>query len=278
MKVPTVAVYSRKNKTLIEWGFEAYRTWKGIADVGFIEDDEQLKKHDDIRLQKSIILQKFKLNISSKTSSDYLSITATIDYLRNINETAFNTIVKNCIVDVDKSKIRYVLTVPAQWTDDERDAMRMMANDAGIITSSDHDNKLIIINESFAATLFCEKELSTKCFAFEEGSKYLICDAGGGTVDLATYESTVISTNKDTGVIGRCQLTTDSGDKCGSGFVDDKMEDLLLDILFHGCEDSGRAHNKILLAPLMVEFIENLKVRFSLFFILIFDLLHIAQF
>lgn len=216
-------------------------------------------------------MQKFKLNIAaSKTSGnededenhddDYLSITATIDYLRNMSDTAFNMIVKNYITDVDKSKIRYVLTVPAQWTDDERAAMRMMATDAGIITKTDHENKLIIINESFAATLFCEKELATKCFAFEEGAKYLICDAGGGTVDLATYESTIIL-NKDNNTIGRCQLTTDSGDKCGSGFVDDHMEDLLLDILFHGCNESDRARNKIWLASLMAHFIENLKVR-----------------
>ncbi|KAI7895644.1 uncharacterized protein EV154DRAFT_494467 [Mucor mucedo] len=270
VKVPTVAVYSRRNKTLIEWGFEAYRTWKGIS-AGFTDDETQTRKEEDIKGQKSIILQKFKLNIAaSRTNNneednhddDYLSVMATIDYLRNMNDTAFNMIVKNFFTDVDKSKIRYVLTVPAQWTDDERVAMRMMATDAGIITKTDHENKLIIINESFAATLFCEKELASKCFAFEEGAKYLICDAGGGTVDLATYESTIIS-SKDKNSIGRCQLTTDSGDKCGSGFVDDHMENLLLDLLFHGCNQIDKARNKIWLASLMAHFIENLKPEFD---------------
>lgn len=244
-------------------------TWKGIASD--YQDDEQKQKQNDIKHQKYIILQKFKLSISNKETNgedpldneDYLSITATIDYLRNINETALKTIVKEFFQDFDQSKIRYVLTVPAQWSDDERAAMRIMAKDAGIITKSDHENKLIIINESFAATLFCEKELSAQRFAFDEGSKYLICDAGGGTIDLATYESTIISPKNigDHKAIGRCQLTTDSGDKCGSGFVDDKMEELLLDILFHGGEDCDiKAHNKLLLAPLMAHFIENLKV------------------
>lgn len=62
-------------------------------------------------------------------------------------------------------------------------------------------------------------------------------------------------------VIGRCQLTTDSGKKCGSGYVDDKMEDLLIKILFHGAKDMSVKRKKEAVAPLMVQFIDNFKVN-----------------
>jgi molecular chaperone DnaK (HSP70) len=242
-------------------------------------------------VDEHIILRKFKLkltdtndrsndveqdesndgnDLTSLGKDEYLNVTATIDYLRKMNDGTYEQIkedqksVETGNKEVlDKSKIRYILTCPAQWNDDDRAAMRIMAKDAGIITKDDHENRLIIINESFAATLFCETEIEpgVREDAFKEGNKYLVCDAGGGTVDLATYESTsVFDKNKNTQIIGRCQLTTDSGQMCGSAFIDNNMEDLLLDIMFHGSDPSERQKHSRYISSLMVQFIEKLKV------------------
>lgn len=263
-KVPTVAVYSKK-QVFLEWGFPAYETWKGIGK----EDDPTVE-------QRSIILRKFKIKLADKTADDdeeynqhdILNVAATIDYLRKMKETVYNDINQDAIAKVDTEKIRYILTVPAQWDEDERAAMRIMAKDAGIINKGDNENSLIIINESLAATLFCERKISLKkhTFDFQKGSRYLICDAGGGTVDLATYEATNASfNNRDSKLIGRCQLTIDNGDNCGSGFVDDNMENVLLDILFHGAEEGKKQKLKQAIAPLMENFIDELKVPYYIY-------------
>jgi molecular chaperone DnaK (HSP70) len=66
----------------------------------------------------------------------------------------------------------------------------------------------------------------------KENDKYIIFDAGGGTVDLATFESTASSKTAENESFRRCQLTADSGDKCGSVFLDEQMQKLLLSIFF----------------------------------------------
>lgn len=82
-------------------------------------------------------------------------------------------------------------------------------------------------------------------------------------MDLATYESTLPFTEGDNekNVIGRCQLTTDSGKKCGSGYVDDRMESLLIEILLHDADDVPMENKKAFVAPLMVQFIDDYKVH-----------------
>lgn len=284
--MPTIVIYAKEKKELLQWGSEAYETWKnGYSD-----------KLPEERYKEAITLRKFKLKLKSEEKDDsetldpkfeHLYFTATIDYLRNINDATFNHI-KNTYFNVDKEQIRYILTVPAEWTENERTAMRVMAIRAGIISRDDHENRLLIINESYAATFYCEHEIAVKTkegpdrkqgwweflwakfyanhialYVFTEGYRYLVCDAGGGTVDLATYESTLPFTEEDNAknVIGRCQLTTDSGKKCGSGYVDDRMESLLIEILLHGTDDISMENKKAFVAPLMVQFIDDYKVH-----------------
>jgi hypothetical protein len=59
------------------------------------------------------------------------------------------------------------------------------------------------------------------------GQRYLVSDAGGGTVDLATYEYTM--------VVEHCQLAMESGGKCGSTILNQYTEIYLSDQVFIGC-------------------------------------------
>ena len=71
--------------------------------------------------------------------------------------------------------IKYVLTVPAIWTDKAINLTKTAAVRAGI---SEED--LFLVTEPEAAALYC----STLCneVDLEENDRFLICDAGGGTV------------------------------------------------------------------------------------------------
>jgi molecular chaperone DnaK (HSP70) len=71
--------------------------------------------------------------------------------------------------------IRYVLTVPAIWSDMAKDLTRKAATLVGIAESD-----LTMVTEPEAAALYC----ATLCHEAEikNGDYFLVCDAGGGTV------------------------------------------------------------------------------------------------
>ena len=72
-------------------------------------------------------------------------------------------------------QISYVLTVPAIWSDKAKDLTKQAAYKAGI-----QRRNLVLITEPEAAALYC----ATLCKEVDlnAGDRFLICDAGGGTV------------------------------------------------------------------------------------------------
>jgi hypothetical protein len=235
-----VSIYtSDHDRHLRGWGFEAQSTWN--------EADEAYK-------HASIYMEKFKLNADKPSDMDMLAIS---DFLREIHEVTLSDMACNArLSHGDKDNIRYILTVPAQWSQENRDLMRELAIKAGLVSEKDQPDRLQIINESLAATLYCENEMEKMEHVFKPGFRYLICDAGGGTVDIATYEITHVENNR----IERCQLTTDTSKSCGSTFLDQKMSDLLIQILFQPKRKSDYKSYEHLVSKLLNEFIKNYKV------------------
>jgi len=76
---------------------------------------------------------------------------------------------------LENQQISYVLTVPAIWSDKAKELTRQAAIMAGIPR-----RKLMLITEPEAAALFC----ATLCNEVDlrQGDRFLVCDAGGGTV------------------------------------------------------------------------------------------------
>jgi hypothetical protein len=261
-KIPTVCIYNSRTNKLFKWGAEAFKYW-----------------HDSSKPQNNLkYIEKFKLKLQTartkgkstllENDGGSLHVKATKDFLKAIYEYTFKEMEMGAIQKgaVDKSRIRFVLTVPAQWTDDDRKLLRLICIEAGLIKEKDHRNRLHIINESFASTIYCERQLATSKneIKFAKGDRYLICDAGGGTVDLATYESTGLDKELHNLCNGRCQLTFDRGQDCGSVFVDEKMRDLLLDIVF--VEKEEREQYKDTFGSLVQTFIDEIKVIISTLF------------
>lgn len=78
--------------------------------------------------------------------------------------------------------IQWVLTVPAIWDDSARQFMRLAAQQAGIA-----EGDLTLALEPEAASVYCKAVLSNDAFS-TVGSKYMVLDCGGGTVDIAVHE------------------------------------------------------------------------------------------
>lgn len=83
----------------------------------------------------------------------------------------------------EEGDIRWCVTVPAMWDQYTRDLMFKAAVAAGL---PDDPDRLLLAQEPAAAALYCaakgERLLSTP------GTRFLVVDAGGGTVDITSYQ------------------------------------------------------------------------------------------
>jgi molecular chaperone DnaK (HSP70) len=102
------------------------------------------------------------------------------------------------------------------WSDRAKNTMRDAAIKAGLVSESDHRDRLMLISEPEAAALYCEKKCEQ--FNLKHGDRFMICDAGGGTVDLIVFEI-------DGSKLREC--TKGHGQSCGSVFLDRRFRKLL---------------------------------------------------
>ncbi|KAL3878196.1 hypothetical protein ACJMK2_030564 [Sinanodonta woodiana] len=132
---------------------------------------------------------------------------------------------KNQVSQIEESDIRWVLTVPAIWSDAAKQFMRESAEKGGIPSK-----QLLISLEPEAAAILCRylplDKLSVGSNAlspFEPGSKYVVIDAGGGTIDMAVHEI------QQSGKIK--ELYKASGGHWGGANVDKAFIDLISEII-----------------------------------------------
>ncbi|XP_048730935.2 heat shock 70 kDa protein 12A-like isoform X2 [Ostrea edulis] len=117
-------------------------------------------------------------------------------------------------------EIRWVLTVPAIWSESAKKFMRRCAELAGIPTEL-----LFIALEPEAASIYCQhlphetsaQDVSTK------GAKYMIIDIGGGTADITMHE------NLGSGRLRELHAAT--GGACGGTAVDREYSNMLTKII-----------------------------------------------
>ncbi|CAO3635206.1 unnamed protein product [Mucor fragilis] len=138
------------------------------------------------------------------------------------------------------------------WTDRAKAAMREAAIRAGLVLRSDPPERLTLISEPEAAALYCEKK--SEQFNLSHGQRFMICDAGGGTVDLIVFEINETSPGKRT----LKEVTNGHGATCGSGFLDSRMRDYITRKFAHigPINDSAMEH-------IMETFVNIIKPEFD---------------
>ncbi|KAL0086962.1 hypothetical protein F4703DRAFT_1915998 [Phycomyces blakesleeanus] len=142
------------------------------------------------------------------------------DYLQEMRRPIFKDILKRFPACADPSRYRYCMTVPTMWSDESKGIMREAAILAGFIKAQDEPGRLLIVDETLASALYCERTYPG--LEFPDGSLCMICNAGGGTVDLATFEK-----DGSSGTHGIKEVTVGSGVTCGSSFLDIEFEAML---------------------------------------------------
>ncbi|KAI7872961.1 hypothetical protein BDF14DRAFT_1716777 [Spinellus fusiger] len=235
-KTPTVSLYRQGSTKLAAWGQEARKL------------SHRRNNHDHL-------LSRFKLYLDENIHLEPLpngltALEVITDYLEAFHAHVSADLQRGFASNYDQSKFRYCLTVPAMWTDKAKAIMREAAVRAGIVNRWDHPDRLMLISEPEAAALYCEKK--SEQFNLGHGQRFMICDAGGGTVDLIVFEI-------DDGGNRRSlkEVTKGQGDSCGSTFLDMRMRDYLKKRLMrHTISENA-------MESMMEVFIEAIKPQFD---------------
>lgn len=169
-KIPTVLSYDPKNKRSFTWGAQQHKHAK-IEGIKLLLDPDQ---------DKPVYVPATNTRAElSKLGKPPIEVAA--DYIRSIYEHAMERIatkVPENYLENDVQK-KFVISVPAVWSDKAKDSTLRAAKLAGIYPAT-------LIKEPEAAAMYTLHVLQDR--GLEVGDALVICDAGGGTVDLISYE------------------------------------------------------------------------------------------
>ncbi|KAK1970942.1 actin-like ATPase domain-containing protein [Colletotrichum sublineola] len=122
---------------------------------------------------------------------------------------------------VNMCRFHVVITLPAIWPDYAKARMRRAAENAGILGERPAgETTLEFISEPEAAALATMRDLAGRP-NIKVGDHFVVCDAGGGTVDLISYE--VLSLKP---MVVR-EVIKGDGDLCGGVFLDEAFVSLI---------------------------------------------------
>ncbi|KAK3580556.1 hypothetical protein CHS0354_009513 [Potamilus streckersoni] len=186
-KAPTTVLIQPDGKTFEAFGYQAEDKYADLAESG------EHRKWFYFRRFKMLLMDKIGLerglNIEDATGKELSAKTVfsmAIKYLKD-------DLLKECatrvagIVQLDD--IMWILTVPAIWNDSAKQFMREASVEAGLSSG-----KLKLALEPETASLFCRHLPMNRMIGgidiskMKPGSKYMVIDAGGGTVDITVHQ------------------------------------------------------------------------------------------
>ncbi|KAI8713929.1 hypothetical protein NCS52_01239000 [Fusarium sp. LHS14.1] len=201
-KVPSMISY--KNGRVVNWGYEVGLKEEAFRWIKILLEPNSKYSDKTQQVQNSNSL----LGKVDKTVEEVVS-----DYLEQIWKYTKEDIRKR-VGDNDWEKnfnLYVVLTVPAMWSHVAKDKTLKAAKKAGL----PQDIQLVTEPEAAAlATLHDKAEEES----LKKGDVFVVCDAGGGTVDLISYKINSISPLE----IEECAIG--DGGLCGSTHMDECFE------------------------------------------------------
>lgn len=147
--------------------------------------------------------------------------------LRYISEKAMAKL-KEQIGKVVKSKIKWVMTVPALWSEEHKQFMRKACVDAGIVEQADSASLLLCLEPEGASISVREDSEETLKDQMTKGKVVMVLDCGGGTVDITVHKLQCDPTER---FLCEELLPSSGGCEWGSKFVDQYFEEFMKEFL-----------------------------------------------
>ncbi|KAF7955613.1 hypothetical protein EAE96_004539 [Botrytis aclada] len=253
-KVPSRIAYARENTNSATdtWGFgvkpnQTSCSWTKLL----LDKNAAFGEYDDVI--SKIVIDEGMMHLPSHRDCNGVCE----DYLHSMYVEFAAYAKRKFGPDVFKmSPIDCWITFPAIWSDEAKHATLSAARRVGFATNP--MDQIHTIAEPEAAAVATLKELAApETFnAVQRGDNVLICDCGGGTVDVTTYTVTSVVPK-----LTFKELCIGTGGKCGSTYIDRHLHALLSD-RFGNAFDSIPYSRKGPGSALMIKW-EKLKKSFG---------------
>jgi molecular chaperone DnaK (HSP70) len=206
-KVPTKLSYTN---TGVNWGFQVSEDEHHYAEfkLGL----------NNVKATTSQVAKQFKNAHSLKLDDRFNARKLTTDYLTALREHIVR-VLKNKLgaTVVETTPIEWVITVPAIWSPSAESHTRSCARDAGL------EGKITVISEPEAAITFALDTMPAG--SLQKGDTFVMCDAGGGTVDLISYVIDSVTPLKIR------EVSVGEGGECGNVFLNRIFDKTVLEPL-----------------------------------------------
>ncbi|XP_033726267.1 heat shock 70 kDa protein 12A-like [Pecten maximus] len=249
-KAPTCVLF-KPDETFHSFGYEAEDNFNELYMDGDHKDWFFFRRFKMDLYKANVKRTQVLKTLDGKKMSAMKVISAVIAYLKShllikINDRA---------IDISESEIRWVLTVPAIWSDSAKQMMREAAEKAKIPR-----DQLLIVLEPEAASILCKHLSAVQLLSidstkrdetFQSGSRYLVLDAGGGTIDITVHEVVKGGLLKE--------IHAANGGDWGGTKIDDAFEDFVETVVGKPAYKDFRVHKMPSLIELHRSFEERKK-------------------
>ncbi|KAH8196314.1 hypothetical protein TruAng_009526 [Truncatella angustata] len=209
-KVPTEISYDTPANAptgtapTIKWGFQFKPEESRLRCIKLFLDRSQKLPFYVSPQETATQLRKY-----NKTVVDAVS-----DYLTQVYKHTMDTLTRRYGESfMASTKVEFVLTCPAVWSDAAKNTTLQAAERAGMGAKSD----IQMISEPEAAAVYTLKAIQPN--HLNVGDNFIVCDAGGGTVDLIAYKIVSLKPLRvEESAVG-------TGGLCGSAFLNYRFEE-----------------------------------------------------
>ncbi|KAI1210451.1 actin-like ATPase domain-containing protein [Annulohypoxylon truncatum] len=209
-KVPTEISYdfppnpTPETQPNVKWGFQFKPEESRLRCIKLFLDRSQKLPFYVSPQETATQLKKY-----NKTVIDAVS-----DYLTEIYKHTMDTLTRRYGESfMASTNVDFVLTCPAVWSDAAKNATLQAAERAGMGLKAD----IQIISEPEAAAVYTLKAIQPNHLSV--GDNFIVCDAGGGTVDLIAYKIMSLKPLRvEESAVG-------TGGLCGSAFLNYRFEE-----------------------------------------------------
>jgi hypothetical protein len=195
LKIPTIIKYAAEpdgesNKFSFDWGYKVSEDAKGVirgfklgldpgqrdfyaAAAGIPAEDDMVHSHEETAKVEGERLDRGTVDIVA-------------DYIGAVYKHALARIYRAELPVIATLPKEFVITVPAIWSDEAKSATlraaRLAHPDLRLVSPGD------MVKEPEAAALYAVQKFQNR--GLKKGDTFVLCDAGGGTVDLISYQIT----------------------------------------------------------------------------------------
>ncbi|EWG47583.1 hypothetical protein FVEG_07650 [Fusarium verticillioides 7600] len=212
-KVPTEISYGPSDKKRWGWqlrpGSPRYGGFKLLLDPGAgsrAYNDEHLALTLDPGNQSTQLFLH-----PGKSATDMVS-----DYLRLVHKEVMESLQRRFPNTLNDLKIKFVITTPAMWSPAAQHNTMIAARAAGF--GSRPQDIIESVTEPEAAASYVLREFNS----LSVGKQVIVCDAGGGTVDLVSYEIDQVKP-----YLRVSETTRPRGGLCGANSLDQRFLQLV---------------------------------------------------